>query len=138
MSALKTLAAAVAATLVIGACAPGATGGRNTSLSAVPRAQQQRVPATVKVENYNWQDVVVYVVQSGQRIRLGMVTSMSTAKFRLPERFLGSASDIRLLADPIGSTNGYTTEAIRVAGGQEVSLSLQNSLALSSVAIWDR
>ena len=135
MSALKTLAAAVAATLVIGACAPGSTGGGG-NVSAAPRAH--RAPATVKVENFNWQDVVVYVVQSGQRVRLGMVTSMSTGKFRLPERFLGSTSDIRLYADPIGSTSGYTTEAIRVVSGQEVSLSVQNSLALSSVAIWNR
>jgi hypothetical protein len=136
MSALKSLAAAVAATLVIGACAPGATGGSRADVSAAPRAQ--RAPTTVKVQNFNWQDVVVYVVQSGQRVRLGMVTSMGTGRFRLPDRFLGSAGDIRLYADPVGSSHGYTTEAIRVVSGQEVSLSVQNSLSLSSVAIWNR
>jgi hypothetical protein len=135
MSALKTLAAALAAALLAAACAPGATTHAGPA-DAPSRAWGE--PATVKVQNFNWQDVVVYVVQSGQRVRLGMVTSMSMGKFRLPDRFLASAGDIRLLADPIGSTSGWTTEGIRVQSGQEVELSVQNSLALSSVAVWNR
>lgn len=135
MSALKTLAAAMAATLLAAACAPGATTHADPA-DAPSRAWSE--PATVKVQNFNWQDVVVYVVQSSQRVRLGMVTSMSTGKFRLPDRFLASAGDIRLLADPIGSPSGWTTEGIRVHSGQEVELSVQNSLALSSVAVWNR
>lgn len=129
----STLAAAAAAILTLGACA---SGGGNGAAPA-DRSSHMR-EATVVVQNQNWQDVVVYVVQSGHRMRLGMVTAMTTSKFRLPQRFLGSASDIRLLADPIGSTQGYQTEGLRVLAGQQVAFNVQNRMSLSSVAIWDR
>lgn len=146
MRTLKTLMAAVAVTLALGACATAGARPDNpfAESSSVARSREAssvsrgREAAMVKVQNQNWQDVVVYVVQSGHRIRLGMVTSMTTAHFRLPTRFLGSGADIRLVADPIGGTRGYTTERLSVHSGQEVAFSVQNSLALSSVAIWDR
>jgi hypothetical protein len=90
------------------------------------------------VENYNWMDVVVYAVQGNTRMRLGEVTSMTGADFRLPSRFLAGADNIRLLVDPIGSTEGYETDGILVHDGERVSFNVQNALQFSSLSVGTR
>jgi len=154
MHATKTLVAAVAATLSLGACATAGTGGTAPSAMYLvdgPQAKTSGVAATsasrpsaapsasLHVENYNWLDVVVYAVQGSSRMRLGQVTSMSSADFRIPNRFLSGASDnLRLLVDPIGSSEGYITEGIVVRDGQRVSFNVQNALQFSSLMIASR
>ncbi|HEX8691834.1 MAG TPA: hypothetical protein VF746_05415 [Longimicrobium sp.] len=138
MHALKTLAAAVAASLTLGACASSGAGGSLTPADAPARAQAS--PATVKVENRNWQDVVVYAVRegSGVRARLGMVTSMSTQTFRIPRHMLAAGDNIRLQVDPIGSTRGYVTEGILLRPGQQASFSVMNHLPMSTLSVLNR
>ena len=131
MTTLKNLAAVVAATLTITACGPALAGSNGVDRPARPEA------ALVTVENQNWSDMVVYVVQGGLRMRLGMVTSMRSATFRLPAMFLGHSGDIRLVADPVGSSETYVSDIIQVRDGQQISLSVQNSLQLSNVAVWN-
>lgn len=140
MHALKTVVAAVAASLSLGACA--SAGGSDTpmvmNLADGPQVVTHRSAApsaTVHVENYNWMDVVVYAVHGGTRMRLGQVTSMSSANFRLPSRFLSGSENVRLLVDPIGSTEGYMTDGIVLHDGQSVSFNVQNSLQFSSISV---
>ena len=140
MHALKTLAAAVAASLTLGACAAGstATGGMRLpdGPSAGPAASAAAAPAMLKVSNYNWMDVVVYAVQGGSRVRLGQVTTMSTANFRIPPRMLNNGvQTVRLMVDPVGSTQGWQSDGISVHAGQQVQFNVQNSLAFSSVFV---
>lgn len=132
MRPLMNFVAAAAVSLTLGACA--STGGAARPADAATRAPS----ASVKVENYNWSDVVVYAVQNNTRQRLGTVTSMSTVVFRVPERFMASTSALRLMVDPIGSVEGWETEGIMVQPGQMVSFSIQNRLPLSSVAVLNR
>ena len=141
MNALKTLAAAVAASLTLGACA---TGGTVTGAARLPdgpaagrgaAASQAAAPVTLKVSNYNWMDVVVYAVQGGTRVRLGQVTSMNTTSFRLPPRMVNSGETVRLMVDPIGSTEGWQTEGISIHAGQQVQFNVQNALSFSSVMV---
>ncbi len=152
MHALKTLLAVTAASLTMNACASA-----GTSIATQPRAPlangtqlvsaDNRVatatgaisaPATVRVANYNWLDVNVYAVQGGTRVRLGSVTSMSNGTFQLPARFLQQSSPVRLLVDPIGSTEGHMTEGIMVQSGQQISFSVQNALQFSSISVAGR
>jgi hypothetical protein len=140
MNALKTLAAAVAASLTLGACASGGTATGTARLPDGPSAGRTAIaaapPATVKVSNYNWMDVVVYAVQGNSRVRLGQVTSMSNASFRLPARMVeNSTQSVRLMVDPIGSTEGWQTDGISVRPGERVEFNVQNSLSFSSVLV---
>jgi hypothetical protein len=140
MNALKTLAAAVAVSLTLGACAAGGTSTGAARLPDGPSpgrtAADAVEPAMLKVSNYNWMDVVVYAVQGGVRVRLGQVTSMSTASFRLPSRMVGnSVQSMRLMVDPVGSTEGWQTEGISIHAGQQVQFNVQNSLSFSSVLV---
>jgi hypothetical protein len=139
MNALKTLAAAVAASLTLGACAGGnARGAAVLPDGPSPGARTAAAvqPAVVKVRNYNWMDVVVYAVQGDSRVRLGQVTSMSNASFRLPPRMVSNGvQPVRLMVDPIGSTEGWQTEGISIQAGQQVQFNVQNSLSFSSVLV---
>lgn len=152
MHALKTMVTAVAASLSLQACAsaggggpsalyladgPSASAARHTAV-AHGSSSTSSAAAVLHVENYNWMDVVVYAVQGTSRIRLGQVTTMGSADFRIPERFLSSSDNVRLLVDPIGSTEGYMTDAIVVRDGQRVSFSVQNALQFSSVQVGGR
>ena len=142
------LVAAVAASLTLGACASaGGTGaGMSSALSSTKAVtgesagSSSRVAAapTIRVENRNWSDVVVYALRSGRRHRLGMVTSMSTARFRLPSGLAMGSGDLQLVADPIGSSRGYTSEPIHLNAGQEISFSVQNHLPMSTISVWNR
>ena len=152
MHALKTLVAVTAVSLAMNACASAGTGVVTQPSHAMANGTQlvaadNRVasptgsattPATVKVANYNWLDVNVYAVQGGTRVRLGSVTSMSSGTFQLPSRFLQQSTPVRLLVDPIGSTEGYMTDGIMVQGGQQVSFSVQNALQFSSISVAGR
>jgi hypothetical protein len=140
MNALKTLAAAVAASLTLGACASGSTATGAARLPDGPSAGRSAAapvqPTTLKVSNYNWMDVVVYAVQGNSRVRLGQVTSMSSANFRIPARMVANAVErVRLMVDPIGSIEGWQTDAISVHPGERVEFNVQNSLAFSSVLV---
>jgi hypothetical protein len=144
MHALKTLAAAVVTSLTLGACASagGPTSLASMSLADGPHAGRSQAvehavsqAAVVKVSNYNWQDVVVYAVAGAQRVRLGQVTSMNTVNFRLPTHMVTSTERVRLLVDPIGSTEGWQSEDLIVHGGDEVQFNVQNSLPMSSVLV---
>lgn len=139
MHALKTLAA-VAASLTITACASGGTTG-TARLPDGPGAGRSLggpavEPAVVRVTNYNWMDVVVYAVQGNRRVRLGQVTTMGTTSFRLPSAMTSNATqNVRLMVDPVGSTQGWQTEGISVQAGQQVQFNVQNALQLSSVLV---
>jgi hypothetical protein len=139
MNALKTLAAAVAASLTLGACAAGGNGAGAARLPDGPspgHAANAVEPATLKVSNYNWMDVVVYAVQGGTRVRLGQVTTMSTANFRIPSRMVSNGVEtVRLMVDPVGSTEGWQSDGISIHAGQQVQFNVQNSLAFSSVFV---
>ena len=140
MHALKTLAAAVAASLTLGACAAGGTATGAARLPDGPSparaASAAAQPAMLKVSNYNWMDVVVYAVQGGTRVRLGQVTTMSSATFRIPARMTSNnVETVRLMVDPVGSTEGWQSEGISVRAGQQVQFNVQNSLAFSSVFV---
>ena len=140
MNALKTLAAAVAASLTLGACASGGTATGTARLPDGPTAGRTAAatvqPAMLKVSNYNWMDVVVYAAQGNSRVRLGQVTSMGSASFRLPARMVENATqNVRLMVDPVGSTEGWQTEGISIHAGQQVQFNVQNSLSFSSVLV---
>lgn len=91
-------------------------------------------PITVRVTNHNWSDIVIYATRIGVRYRLGDVTTGREEVFRLP-RELVTASDLRLLVDPIGSNAYFQTEVLLVSPGQEIHLTVENQLSTSSWTI---
>ena len=128
------LSVALAAAAVAGGCATG-----RGAASAADQDFAQAAPANtalVHVDNHNWQDVDVFAVRDGMQVRLGMVTSMTSGVFRLPETFLTGSPNVQLRIDPIGSNSGYLTQSILVSPGQTVDLRIENNLNLTSYSVY--
>jgi hypothetical protein len=111
---VPTLALALAAIMPVTACARGKTG----------EAPMPEVPATLRVENRAFSDMVIYLItSSGSRQRLGTVTGNSTGRFNLPVSAT-AFGNVRFLADPIGSRRTPVSEEIPVHPGDEVVLEI--------------
>lgn len=133
---MRTMRAMLTAGMVVlaGACAPG-----TESTAYVPGldgAGQEET--TVRVANNNWNNMTVYVVRGSSRHRLGTVTSMNTETFRIPAAFLTGTDAVRLVADPLGSSDTYTTPTVQVQPGEEIEFDIENHIAISSVSVWSK
>ena len=91
--------------------------------------------AVIRVTNYNWADMSVYAERYGAQIRLGSVASMATEEFKLPRAMVG-ATDMHIIADPLGGTRVHRTRPVLVVAGQQVAFRIENNLELSTVSVW--
>jgi hypothetical protein len=120
------------AALAIAIVAP--TSGAAQELEQKEEVREEAAP-TVTVANYNWLDVHVYIARAtGGRTSLGLVTSQQTRSFDLPRGFTAGATDIRIIADPIGSGRAYVSPAFFPEPGTDFHLEIQASLGLSSAS----
>jgi hypothetical protein len=88
----------------------------------------------VQIDNHNWSDVVIYVVHSGQRTRLGTAGTARSTELRFPASYV-FADRVSLLATPIGSPARFESERFKVAPGQRVILTVESSIGHSSLMI---
>jgi hypothetical protein len=94
--------------------------------------------AEVHVSNQNWNDMRIYVEQSGSRVRLGTVTSMTRATFRIPRTAVGADGRIQLVADALASRDNFVSRPILVEPGQVVDFTIHNHLGVSNILVSDR
>jgi hypothetical protein len=128
MKGIRSVLVAVATAAALGACAPA------TEQAELGRPESQ---TTLLVENNNWSDMVIYLVRGSSRARLGSVTSMGTAKFRITDAMAGGGyGELRIQADPIGSDRTYTSPVINIVPGSQVELRLQNNIQISSFSVF--
>jgi hypothetical protein len=100
-----------------------------------PVSEGTRTDAVVVVvQNNHWSDVTVYRVQGSERIRLGMVPSMSTREMTLG-RGLHPGRQLRLEADPVGSRRVQRSGPVLVHPDSEIHWVLENQLTLSSLTV---
>ena len=102
--------------------------------SETPAAVSERT--TVRVISDNWQDITVYALRAGYRIRLGTVGSFTSRVFTLPPAFLIQSDQLRLIADPIGRRDVYVSGPFFVNVGDVVEWRLLNNLRLSNIFVY--
>jgi hypothetical protein len=90
---------------------------------------------SIHVVNRNRIDVMVYLSHDGIRNRLGLATASTTTDFTLPLRLLGAGREYRLIGDPLGVRLVITTETLFARTGDEVTWSLEDSFARSTVVV---
>jgi len=78
---------------------------------------------TVKVENHNFLDMNVFVLQGGQRIRLGTVNGLSTAVFTIPD-YVARSTSVQFELHPIGGRTNPRSESISVQPGEQIVLTV--------------
>ncbi len=93
-------------------------------------------PTSLRIENQNWLDVNIYVVHDGQRSRLGAATAARTTDMAIPPNLLGQLGAIRLVADPVGSSQTITSPTVVVKPGTRLVWTLATDLTRSSLAIY--
>jgi hypothetical protein len=78
----------------------------------------------LQVENQGFADMVIYAVNGGQRIRLGLATGNSTKSFPIPRYLVRTGTPLRFLADPIGGNRTPISEEMTVDPGDLVTLTI--------------
>ena len=122
-----------------------ATAGMSGCATSTPPLQSGfRAPASsIRIRNYNWQDVRVYLVSAtGSRpIRIGTVTSMTTTVIPMRGQIASQAfsqGSLQFLIRPIGSTVSYMTHAIIVNAVNVMELTVENRLEHSTLMVRHR
>src|ERR1700747_1766457 len=86
----------------------GAGACSTTAQSNQSALQPQAQATTVKVQNQSIDDMDIYVLGAGTRLRLGMVRGNSTEVLTIPDDIVRLSPQIRFLLHPIGGMNERT------------------------------
>ena len=89
--------------------------------SARPRTEPV---TTLEVDNQGFTDMTVYLVNGGQKIRLGRATGKARSAMQVPRGVLTFPRELQFQADPVGSRAGSVTNRIWVTPGDRVVLIL--------------
>ncbi len=81
---------------------------------------------TVEVQNNNFYDMNIYIVRSGQRVRIGHVGGGQTRELRIPVYLAESSSRVQFLADPVGGNRTPTSHEVYITPGSRVRLIIPN------------
>lgn len=117
-------------TLMLAVTAASCSRGKKSDSAPVPSG-----PVSLRVENHNWVNVIVYVLHDGQRTRLGMATGSKTTDLTIPYWVVRQASTIQLIGDAVGSNDGIITDAVTVRPWMRLAWTLETDLSRSALAI---
>ena len=113
----KTMRMLLTVAVMAGSVSMSACGGARQG----PRGSEP--PTMLQVDNQRFLDMNIYLITSGgARIRLGTATGNSSTTMRIPATYVFGGSDLRFLADPIGSQATPVSQSITVFPGDNVKL----------------
>jgi hypothetical protein len=78
----------------------------------------------VHVTNGEFLDAVVYVVDRGQNVRLGVASSNRTTSFEIPPHLVFAPRPLSFLIHPIGGTSRPSTGDVVIEPGDDIELRL--------------
>ncbi|HEX3159743.1 MAG TPA: hypothetical protein VHQ45_14580 [Gemmatimonadaceae bacterium] len=111
-----------AATAMLAACTLLAAGCKSGGAEAGTEQQGPVERTTLTVDNQSYLDMNIFVLRSGQRVRLGMASGNRKSTFTIPSNLIFGATQLRFIADPIGADRLPVTNDITVSAGDEVQL----------------
>jgi hypothetical protein len=88
--------------------------------TAAAESSETEPRTLVHVDNQNFNDMNIYLVNQGARMRLGTASGLSRTMLVLPATALVRGWHITLQADPIGGAPVIRTPSLQVAPGQSV------------------
>lgn len=109
-------------------------GVASSACASAPASHTTEPPSIVEVSNYNPLDMHVYVIVTGQRVSLGVVTTSNTKSFRIP-RLAFSSRNVRFLALPIGSPRTFVSDELLIQPGDTVVWTITDNLDHSVITI---
>jgi len=87
------------------------------------------------LNNRHWLDINVFVQHDGESSRVTMVTASTSQSLILPLWMLGESKLVRIIAEPVGEQDSYTTDLLRVDLGQSVEVNVESVLSKSNYSI---
>lgn len=88
--------------------------------TAAAESSEAEPKTLVQIDNQNFNDMDIYLVNQGARMRLGSATGLSRTMLVLPATALVRGWRITLQADPVGGAPVIRTPTLLVAPGQNV------------------
>jgi hypothetical protein len=125
----KIAAAALVALMSLTACTSSM---ERTGSAAGEVAANDAVSVLVMNNNYN--DVNVYAVRGGERIRLGTVTGNSSSTLTM-DRAIYGVNDVSLVAIPIGGFGAARSGRLSLTAGDTVEFRIMQVLDQSNVFV---
>jgi hypothetical protein len=87
------------------------------------------------LNNRHWLDMNVFVQHDGEASRVTLVTASTSQSLILPLWMLGDSRLVRIIAEPVGAQDSYTTDLLQVDVGQSVEVNLESTLSRSNYSI---
>lgn len=84
----------------------------------------QNPPTVLEVDNQGFQDMDVYVLRFGQRLRLGLATGIHKTNLTIPSSLVSGLTPLSFVADPIGGRRPSVSQEITVAPGDTVVMTI--------------
>lgn len=95
-----------------------------TSRGPAGQQRDDQLQTTLRVDNQAFLDMTIYVVQGGQRIRLGNAGGSSITMLTIPSYLIFGSTTLRFIADPIGGQRLPVSSDIQVSKGDQVMLTI--------------
>lgn len=101
-----------------------------------PSSEADNTPATLHVENHNWQDVEIQVVHRGQRSHLASVSGATTTDIVFPRQLMTDLGEVQLVAHAVGTPETIMTAVLVLKPGTQVRWTLESSLSRSTISVY--
>ena len=108
--------------LGLAALAAACSTARKPEVGAAPiEADSTSGSVKVRIDNQNYADMNIYLLNNGVRMLVGTAQGLSNTTLTLPSGAAGGNGwKVRLLADPVGGADIITTGSLLVAPGESV------------------
>jgi len=88
----------------------------------------------VQIDNQNFSDMDVYLVNSGQRLLIGQAIGLNMTTLFIPASATRADGQVRLLASPLGASSPVATPLLIVPPGQAIFWNIGIDQAMSNVS----
>ncbi len=83
-------------------------------------SDSERTPTTIDIQNNDFNDMTIYAVTNGQRVRLGIAPGNKTTVLTIPRYILNGTTYLRFLANPLAGNRSPVSEEIDVSTGDQL------------------
>jgi hypothetical protein len=115
--------------LLIGA---GCGTANRPDTSPAPEAKSGGLP--VQIDNQNFSDMDIYLVNGGQRWLLGQAGGLNRTTLMISEGMAPADGRVRLEADPVGASRPIFTPVLVVSRGQSVYWTIGSDPEMSTAS----
>jgi hypothetical protein len=110
----------------------GCATSNRADTSAAPEEKTAGLP--VRIDNQNFSDMNIYLVNGGQRWLLGQAPGLSSTTLKISSGLAPVDGQIRLEANPIGGSPPIFTPVLVVGPGQSVYWTIGSDPAMSTAS----